>query len=119
MKSFLIFLNGSSLVFAQSANDSFEEQFNKVANTYQDAYMNANCEVIIPYLDENLVIFENGEDWPYAKVIEYCPQLPVKPVIKTDRSYKILSDELIFEFVSQMYKCTKAKQEITSTKPRP
>ena len=109
IKLFSIFV---SICFSQNeyqGDSAFEAEFNKVAKTYQDAYMNANCEVIIPYLDENLVIYENGEHWPYAKLVEYCPHLPVKPVINTDRSYKILSKELVYEFVSQTYQSKSGK----------
>ena len=84
--------------------DNFEEEFNKVSKKYQDDYMNARCEELLPMLDENLVIFENGEDWPFEKVKKFCNHLPVKPVIDTERSYKILDDNTVYEFVSQKYK---------------
>ncbi len=92
-----------SLVRPMPPND-FESQFNNISKKYQDDYMNARCGELMPLLSEDLIIFENGEKWPYKKVKEFCPHLPVKPVIATERSYKILGDDLVYEFVSQMYK---------------
>lgn len=81
----------------------FEDDFNRVSQKYQEDYMNARCADLLPMLDENLVMFENGEDWPYEKLKKFCSHLPVKPVISTERSYKILDDNTVYEFVSQKY----------------
>lgn len=84
--------------------DDFEEQFNQISKKYQDDYMNAHCDALLPMLDENLVIFENGEELTFERVKKFCNHLPFKPVFNTDRSYKILDDNTVYEFVSQMYK---------------
>ena len=95
----------------------FEEQFNKVSKKYQDDYMNARCDAILPILDEHLVIYENGEQWPYEKVKAYCPKLPVKPVISTERNYNILDETKVYEFVSQQYEIN-SKEPINETVAR-
>ena len=93
------------LLNAQRSNLPNEKdlEFNQISKEYQDAYMNADCSILMPYLSEALVIFENGEYWSFEKVKTYCPKLPVKPVLNTDRAYRIISDTMVYEFVSQLY----------------
>ncbi|WP_411768504.1 hypothetical protein [Winogradskyella sp. A3E31] len=107
---FILFTFLPLLAQTVNASDSIEAEFNKISKEYQNAYMNANCEVLMPYLSEDLVIFENGEYWPYEKVKTYCPKIPVKPVLSTDRAYKIISDTMVYEFVSQMYQRQEGSQ---------
>jgi len=88
-----------------SITESDKIAFEKTAQNYQSIYMDGgkNCEQILATLDENIEMWESGKVWTLNDLKKFCSHLPTKKVIKTYHNQKLLSKELGYDYVSQLY----------------
>jgi len=85
------------------------KEFEKTAQTFQINYMEGsdNCESIIQAIDKNAKMSENRFSqqmtMTYDQLVQFCPHLPKKEVINTVTEQRLLSSELGYDYVSQLY----------------
>ena len=89
-----------------------EEQlkFEKVALAFQTKYVGGseNCEDINNSIDEDVKMSEIRFSEPavtftHAQLVQFCPHLPKKDVIKTETEQRLLSSTLGYDYVCQLY----------------
>lgn len=82
------------------------EAFARTVESYQSMYMGGeddDCDEITGVLDDALVFQENGRAWTKAEMVQFCSHLPNKDVIETASSHALLTENLAYDFVSQLY----------------
>lgn len=109
-------------VEAQSA-DSLRgaEEFVSTVRSYQSLYMGGeddDCDEIAEVLDDELVFQENGKAWTKAEMVQFCSHLPRKDVIDTISSHKLLTDDLAYDFVSQLHWAHNRTDKVRETTSR-
>ena len=93
----------------ESATELQQKEFEKIAQTYQMKYMKGgeNCEYIIQAFDKNVNMSENRFSqqmkMTFEQLVQFCSHLPKKEVIQTVTEQKLLSSELGYDYVSQLY----------------
>ena len=86
-----------------------QKEFEKIAQTFQTKYMagSENCEYILQVIDENIkmseIQFSKKMVLTYEQLVQFCPHLPNKEVVETITEQRLLSKELGFDYVSQLY----------------
>lgn len=80
-------------------------EFAVLARAYQESYVNGseNCERIIEAMDDSIAFSENGTAWSKPELEEFCPHLPQKNVVSTFNDQRLLTRELGYDFVTQLY----------------
>lgn len=83
--------------------NNLEDGFNKRALKLQEEYMKGNCETILPSLSKDIVLIVKGETRTFEMIHKFCDisGLPKKPVKKSIRNYKVLSEEIVYEYIDQ------------------
>ncbi len=91
----------SEINITKAENEAFEE----IAQEYQNTYMKGgeHCEAILAAMDESIQFSENGKSWSFSDLEKFCPHLPSKNVINTINNQKLLSRDIGYDFVSQLY----------------
>jgi hypothetical protein len=109
---FLLTLVFGTFVNSYAQETSTEEhykEFEEIARTFQSNYMEGteNCESIIQAFDKNVKMSENRFSqqmtMTYEQLVQFCPHLPKKEVINTVTEQRLLSSELSYDYVSQLY----------------
>jgi len=104
-----LFLLIAPLLIGCTSNSIIElhfEEFTSTVQNYQSMYVEGdedNCDKILAMVDENIEFTENGETWTKSDMIQYCPYLPKKDVFETISNHKLLTSELAYDFVNQLY----------------
>ena len=91
---------------SNTISNSDAEEFANTVQLYQSMYVEGdedNCDKILEMVDEDIEFTENGERWTKADMIQYCPYLPEKDVFETISNQKLLTPDLAYDFVSQLY----------------
>ena len=92
---------------AQSADTTrASEELANAARSFQRLYMGGadeDCDGILAAIDDDVVFQENGKVWTREELAQFCPHLPFKDVIDSTSSHEILTDELAYDFVSELY----------------
>jgi hypothetical protein len=96
--------------YAQDADqEAKQKEFEEIAQTFQANYMEGseNCESIIQAIDKDVKMSENKfsqqMSMTYEQLVQFCPHLPKKEVISTITEQRLLSSELAFDYVTQLY----------------
>lgn len=93
----------------ESTTELQQKDFEKMAQTYQLKYMQGgeNCESIIQAFDKNVKMSENRFSeqiaMTYEQLVQFCSHLPKKEVVQTVTEQRLLSSELGYDYVSQLY----------------
>ena len=93
----------------ETTKEEKQKEFEEIAKTFQSNYMEGseNCESIIQAFDKNVKMSENRFSqqmtMTYEQLVQFCPHLPKKEVINTVTEQKLLSLELSYDYVSQLY----------------
>jgi hypothetical protein len=105
---FLIIITSCKNV--SSINEAQKKDFENLAKEYQKKYMDGseNCEYILDALDENIKMSESQFGQPvmdisYEQLVKYCPHLPKKEVISTITEQRLITSNLGYDYVSQLY----------------
>ncbi|WP_370392381.1 hypothetical protein [uncultured Winogradskyella sp.] len=86
-----------------------QKEFKEITQTFQSNYMEGseNCESIIHAFDKKVKMSENRFSqqmtMTYEQLVQFCPHLPKKEVINTVTEQRLLSSELGYDYVSQLY----------------
>ena len=86
-----------------------QKEFEEIAQTFQANYMEGseNCESIIQAVDKDVKMSENKFSqqmtMTYEQLVQFCPHLPKKEVINTVTEQRLLSLELGYDYVTQLY----------------
>ena len=104
------------LILVVSCNDrtsltEFQKNdFENITREYQTNYMEGsdNCKYILNALDENIKMSESQFGQPplnisYEQLVKYCPHLPKKEIISTITEQRLLTSNLGYDYVSQLY----------------
>lgn len=101
-----IFMNS----YAQgTTTEEQQKAFEDIAQTFQANYMEGseNCESIIHAFDKKVRMSENRFSqqmtMTYEQLVQFCPHLPKKEVINTVTEQSLLSSDLGYDYVSQLY----------------
>lgn len=99
--------------------------FEIMAQNFQAKYMagSENCETIIEAFDKNVnmseIQFGDGAMvFTYEMLKEFCPHLPKKDIIQTVTEQRLLSTELGYDYVSQLYLRKSLNDTIRETSSR-
>lgn len=102
-----------------------EIEFRKTAVAFQYEYMggSANCAAILNAIDENVRMSETQfgsppMDFSYEELQQFCPHLPDKQVIKTVSEQRLLTPNLGYDYVSQLYLRTSVGDTARETSAR-
>lgn len=102
----LLALTASAVEAQPSDSLRATEAFASTVESYQSMYMEGeddDCDEITGMLDDDLVFQENGKAWTKAEMVQFCSHLPNKEVIETASSHARLTEDLAYDFVSQLY----------------
>lgn len=107
MKNFYLIL----IILFSSCNkenritESDKIAFEETAQNYQKIYMDGgkNCEQILAAMNEDVEMWESGKIWTLSDLKKFCSHLPNKKVIETYSNQKLLSKEIGYDYVSQLY----------------
>lgn len=90
--------------------DTQQKEFEETVRTFQTKYVagNDNCEYIINFIDKNVKMSEArfsepAKNFTYQQLKQFCPHLPKKLIIETITEQRLLSPQLGYDFVSQLY----------------
>ncbi len=107
----IIFFLG--FTFDSYCQDSFteteKEEFEKIAHTFQAKYMDGgeNCDYLLKVIDEDVVLseiqFTKELTMTQEMLVQFCPHLPKKEVVSTVSEQRLLTTDLAFDYVSQLY----------------
>ena len=93
----------------ESITEKQQQHFVEIAQTFQARYMEGskNCEFIIQAIDENVRMsesrFSQHMTMTYDQLVQFCPHLPNKEVVQTVTEQRLLSSDLGYDYVSQLY----------------
>lgn len=91
------------------AQEMKQKKFEDMAQTFQANYMEGseNCESIIQAIDKDVKMSENKFSQQMTmtreQLVQFCRHLPKKEVIHTVTEQRLLSSELGFDYVTQLY----------------
>lgn len=108
---FILILFFNSLITNGQGNITEQQQmaFEQIARTFQINYMNGseNCESIVQAIDKKIIMselrFMKQMTMKYEQLVQFCPHLPKKEVINTITEQRLLSVNLGYDYVSQLY----------------
>ena len=96
--------------YAQDPNQEAKQKgFEEIAKTFQANYMEGSesCESIIKAIDKDVKMSENRfaqqMTMTHEQLVQFCPHLPKKEVINTITEQRLLSSELGYDYVTQLY----------------
>lgn len=107
----IIFLLSACTSISNAQNTANQQrEFEEIAQTFQKKYMggNENCDDILKSLDDNIQMSEITflapvKSFSYEQIVQFCPHLPKKQVIETTTEQKLLTAELGYDYVNQLY----------------
>lgn len=105
---------------SNTITETDEREFSQITERYQEMYIDgddSNCDELLDMVDKNIEFNENGATWTKTNMIDYCPYLPKKDVFETLSEQKLLSADLAYDFVNQLY-LTQDQDTISETSSR-
>ncbi len=107
---FTFFMGIAASSYCQdSLTDAEKQEFAKVAQTFQEKYMDGgeNCDYLMKVIDENVVLseiqFTKELSMTHEMLVQFCPHLPKKEVVSTVSEQRLLTADMAFDYVSQLY----------------
>jgi hypothetical protein len=110
---FLVLILISGIIFysiaQESVTESQQKEFERIAQTFQTKYMQGseNCDYLIQAFDKNVkmseIQFTRQMQMTYEQLVQFCPHLPKKEVIQTVTEQRLLTTDLAYDYVSQLY----------------